>query len=209
VHTWTAPEVGAFLASVRENRLYAAWLLLATLGLRRGELLGLRWPDVDLTTGRVAIHNTLVMVDGKPAMAEPKTAKGRRSLVLAPEVLEAVRVHRVRQAAERRSWGSGYTDSGLVITTEDGRPMHPETLSGLFVRQAKLVGLPPIRLHDLRHSVASILLAQGVHPKVVSEQLGACHHRAPWPPPSSVPLKPFLRRRTGRSGRAGPMADGE
>jgi integrase len=184
-------------------------LLLATLGLRRGELLGLRWPDVDLTTGRVAIHNTLVMVDGKPAMAEPKTAKGRRSLVLAPEVLEAVRVHRVRQAAERRSWGSGYTDSGLVITTEDGRPMHPETLSGLFVRQAKLVGLPPIRLHDLRHSVASILLAQGVHPKVVSEQLGACHHRAPWPPPSSVPLKPFLRRRTGRSGRAGPMADGE
>ena len=77
-----------------------------------------------------------------------------------------------RQAAERLSWGVDYTDSGLVITTEDGRPMHPETLSGLFVRQAKRAGLPPIRLHDLRHSVASILLAQGVHPKVVSEQLG-------------------------------------
>ena len=76
MHTWTAAEVGAFLASVREDRLYAAWLLLATLGLRRGELLGLRWPDVDLTSGRIAIRNTLVMVDGKPAMAEPKTAKG-------------------------------------------------------------------------------------------------------------------------------------
>jgi integrase len=127
---------------------------------------------VDLTIGRIAIRNTLVMVDGKPAMAEPKTAKGRRSLTLAPEVLEAVRVHRARQAAERLSWGVDYTDSGLVVTTEDGRPMHPETLSGLFVRQAKRAGLPSIRLHDLRHSVASILLAQGVHPKVVSEQLG-------------------------------------
>jgi integrase len=172
MHTWTAAEVGTFLASVREDRLYAAWLLLATLGLRRGELLGLRWPDVDLTTGRIAIRNTLVMVDGKPAMAEPKTAKGHRSLTLAPQVLEAVRTHRAHQAAERLSWGVDYTDSGLVITTEDGRPMHPETLTGLFVRQTKRVGLPPIRLHDLRHSVASILLAQGVHPKVVSEQLG-------------------------------------
>jgi integrase len=172
MHTWTAAEVGTFLASVREDRLYAAWLLLATLGLRRGELLGLRWPDVDLTTGRIAIRNTLVMVDGKPAMAEPKTAKGRRSLTLAPQVLEAIRAHRAHQAAERLSWGVDYTDSGLVVTTEDGRPLHPETLSGLFVRQAKRVGLPPIRLHDLRHSVASILLAQGVHPKVVSDQLG-------------------------------------
>jgi integrase len=172
MHTWTAAEVGAFLASVREDRLYAAWLLLATLGLRRGELLGLRWPDVDLTSGRIAIRNTLVMVDGKPAMAEPKTAKGRRSLTLAPQVLEAVRVHRAYQAAERLSWGADYTDSGLVVTTEDGRPMHPESLSSLFVRQAKRAGLSPIRLHDLRHSVASILLAQGVHPKVVSEQLG-------------------------------------
>jgi len=171
MHTWTAAEVGTFLASVREDRLYAAWLLLATLGLRRGELLGLRWPDVDLTTGRIAIRHTLVMVDGKPAVAEPKTAKGRRSLTLAPQVLEALRGHRARQAAERLCWGVDYTDSGLV-TTEDGRPMHPETLSGLFVRQAKRVGLPPIRLHDLLHSVASILLAQGVHPKVVSEQLG-------------------------------------
>jgi integrase len=172
MHTWTAAELGTFLSSVREDRLYAAWLLLATLGLRRGELLGLRWPDVDLATGRIAIRNTLVMVDGKPAMAEPKTAKGRRSLTVAPQVLEAVRAHRAHQAAERLSWGVDYTDSGLVITAEDGRPMHPETLSGLFVRLAKRAGLPPIRLHDLRHSVASILLAQGVHPKVVSEQLG-------------------------------------
>jgi integrase len=172
MHTWTAEQVGTFLAAVREERLYPAWLLLATLGMRRGELLGLRWVDVVLKEGRIAIRHTLVMVDGKPVMAEPKTAKGRRSLTLAPEVLETLRTHHARQAAERLSWGADYTDSGLVITTEDGRPMHPETLSGLFVRQAKRAGLPPIRLHDLRHSVASILLARGVHPKVVSEMLG-------------------------------------
>ena len=128
--------------------------------------MGLRWSDVDLTTGRISIRHTLVMVDGKPATAEPKTTKGRRSLVLAPQVLEALRAHRARQATERLAWGVDYTDSGLVITTEDGRPLHPETLSGLFVRQAKRAELPPIRLHDLRHSVASILLAQGVHPKL-------------------------------------------
>jgi integrase len=172
MHTWTAEQLGAFLAAVREDRLYPAWLLLATLGMRRGELLGLRWVDVDLTTGRIAIRQTLVMVDGRPAMAEPKTVKGRRSLTLAPEVLDTLRAHRVQQAAERLSLGANYTASGLVITAEDGRPLHPETLSGQFVRQAKRAGLPPIRLHDLRHSVASILLARGVHPKVVSDMLG-------------------------------------
>jgi integrase len=172
MRTWTAVEVGTFLASVREDRLYAAWLLLATLGLRRGELLGLRWLDVDLTTGRIAIRHTLVMVDGKPATAEPKTGKGRRSLTLAPDVLDALRAHRAQQVAERLSWGADYTDSGLVVTTEQGRPMHPETFSGLFTRLAARAGLPAIRLHDLRHSTASILLARGVHPKVVSELLG-------------------------------------
>jgi integrase len=89
--------------------------------MRRGELLGLRWADVDLNEGRIAIRHTLVMADGKPAMAEPKTAKGRRSLTLAPEVLDTLRAHRAQQAAERLSWGVDYTDSGLVITTR-GRP---------------------------------------------------------------------------------------
>jgi integrase len=87
-------------------------------------------------------------------------------------VLDALRAHRARQAAERLAFGAGFRDSGLVITAEDGRPLHPETLSGLFVRLARRAALPPIRLHDLRHSVASILLAAGTHPKVVSELLG-------------------------------------
>jgi site-specific recombinase XerD len=87
-------------------------------------------------------------------------------------VADALRRHRAQQAAERLAWGAGWTDSGLVVTCEDGRPMHPETFSGTFTRLAARAGLPPIRLHDLRHSTASILLARGVHPKVVSELLG-------------------------------------
>jgi integrase len=146
--------------------------------MRRGELLGLRWVDVDMNSSRIAIRHTLVMVDGKPAIAEPKTAKGRRSLTLAPEVLDTLRVHRAHQAAERLAGGADYTDSGQVVTTEDGRPFHPETLSGLFVRQAKRAGLPPIRLHDLRHSVASILLARGVHPIGGQRDAGPRDHRA-------------------------------
>ena len=168
MHTWAAEQVGIFLASVREI-CHPAWLLLATLGMRRGELLGLRWVDVDLTSGRIAIRH-LVMVDGKPATAEPKTAKGRRSLTLAPEV--RTRCGSPRPAGGRaavlgrptptRAWSSLPRTVGHSIRRR----------SGLFVREAKQLGLPPIRLHDLRHSVASILLARGVHPKVVSEMLG-------------------------------------
>ena len=178
-----------------EDRLDPAWLLLATLGMRRGELLGLRWVDVDLTSGRIAIRHTLVMVDGKPAMAEPKTAKGRRSLTLAPEVLDALRAHRAHQAAERLSWGASYTDSGLVITTEDGRPFHPETLSELFVRQAKRAELPPIRLHDLRHSVASILLARAVHPRWSAKCWATPPSRLPWTPTATSSHRCSKKRR--------------
>jgi len=87
-------------------------------------------------------------------------------------VADALRRHRAQQAAERLAWGAGYTDSGLIFTTEDGRAIHPEMFSGMFGRLAARAGLPAIRLHDLRHSTASILLARGVHPKVVSELLG-------------------------------------
>jgi integrase len=173
MRTWDAGQLDRFLASIRTDRLYAPLALLATTGMRRGELLGLRWVNVDLDAGRVAIRRTMVMVAGKPQESEPKTAKGRRPVPVAAEVIQALREWKAYQAAERLEWGPGYTDSGgLVVTTEDGRPLHPETLSAAFVRHAKAAGLPPIRLHDLRHTAASILLAQGVHPKVVSEMLG-------------------------------------
>jgi integrase len=140
--------------------------------MRRGELLGLRWIDVDLTRGRVAIRQTMVMVDGKPAIARAQDRQGSPLPDAGPGGAGGIARSPRSSGGRAAVLGADYTDAGLVITTEDGRPMHPETLSGLFVRQARRVGLPPIRLHDLRHSVASILLARGVHPKVVSDLLG-------------------------------------
>ena len=133
--------------------------------------MGLRWVDVDLNSGRIAIRHTLVMVDGKPAMAEPKTAKGRRSLTL----LRRCWTPCVSTGPIKLPSGCpGFRLHGLGLGHHDrGRSaIPPRDASGLFVRQAKRAGLPPIRLHDLRHSVASILLTRGVHPKVVSEMLG-------------------------------------
>jgi integrase len=104
MHTWTAAQVGTSLAAVHEDRLDPAWRLLATLGMRRARCWACAGGTYDLTTGRIAVRHTLIMVDAKPAMAEPKTAKGRRSLTLAPEVRDTLRAHRARQAAERLSW---------------------------------------------------------------------------------------------------------
>lgn len=172
MNVWAPPELRRFLSHVRDDRLYAAWLLLATTGMRRGEALGLRWQDVDLDAGHTAITQTLVVVDGKPATSEPKTSKGRRQLALDPATVAALREHRKRQLEERMAWGPAWQDSGLVFTREDGSLIHPEAFADQFLRRASAAGLRRIRLHDLRHSYASAALAAGVHPKVVSERLG-------------------------------------
>jgi integrase len=169
---WTADETGAFLRGVRDDRLGAAFLMLATTGARRGEVLGLRWADVDLDTRRAAIRQTLIAVHHKVQLGEPKTAKGRRTIDLDAVTVIALREHRKRQAAERLLMGEGWTDHGLVFCRVDGGPLHPERFSRTFTTRVRQLGLPPIRLHDLRHGWATLALADGVHPKVVQERLG-------------------------------------
>ncbi|MBA3551675.1 MAG: site-specific integrase [Actinobacteria bacterium] len=170
--TWRAEELGTFLGHVREDRLSAAWLLLATTGMRRGELLGLRWEDVDLEAGRAAIRRTWIVVDGHAEASTPKTAKGRRTVPLAAETVAALKAHRVSQLEERVALGPGYQDSGLVFCREDGAPLHPDSLSQAFERRTAAAGLPRIRLHDVRHSYATVALRAGIPAKVVSEILG-------------------------------------
>ena len=170
--TWTAAELRYFLNVVREERLYAAWLLLATTGLRRGELLGLRWNDVDFEAGRIAIRQTLVNVGYRVETSEPKTHRGRRSVAIDPTTVAALRDHRKKQLEERLAWGARWEDSGLVFTRENGSLVHPDTFSGMFERLVRKSDLPRIRLHDLRHTYATLALSAGVHPKVVSERLG-------------------------------------
>jgi integrase len=170
--TWTADELAQFLNFVSDDRLYAAWVVAATAGLRRGEVLGLRWIDIDLDASRLSVQQTLVSVAYETRFSVPKTARSRRSVSLDATTVAALRAHRKRQLEERMSWGQAYRDSGLVVTREDGTLVHPDRFTQMFDKHVKHSGLPRIRLHDLRHTHATLALAAGVHPKVVSERLG-------------------------------------
>jgi integrase len=172
LQVWTAAELRAFLAHVEDDRLYALWLLASSTGMRRGELLGIQWPDVDLGRARIAVRRSLVTVGHEVVVSEPKTAKGRRSVALDPATVAGLKAWRKNQAAERLAWGPAWTDSGLVYTREDGRPLHPREVTRAFSRHVLAAGVPIIRLHDLRHTHATLALAAGVHPKVVQERLG-------------------------------------
>jgi integrase len=169
---WTPEQLRAFLSHVRDDRLYAAWLLVATTGLRRAELAGLRWLDVDLAAGRVSPRRPRVVVDYTVVESDAKTPKGRRSLALDLATLAALKAHQARQAEEKTIVGSGYQDSGLVFTMPDGSPIHPQRISAWFLQHTRAAGLPRIRLHDVRHSYATAALAAGVPPKVISQRLG-------------------------------------
>lgn len=170
--TWSALELRHFLNRAKDDRLYGCYLLAATTGMRRGELLGLRWGDVNLDQERLHVRQTYVVVNYRPAFSKPKTNRSARSIALDSATVAALRAHRARQSAERLAWGTAYEDSGLVFTRENGAPIHPQALSDAFARLGRRAELPPIRFHDLRHTYATVALAGGVHPKVVSDRLG-------------------------------------
>jgi len=137
LQVWTPGQLRAFLLHVRQDRHYAAWLLAATTGMRRGELLGLRWIDVDLAAGRVAVRQPRVVVDHAVYTSEPKTARSRRSIALDSATVAALREHQARQAAERVVIGPSYQDSGLIFTHPDGSPIHPHLFSDWFKQHVR------------------------------------------------------------------------
>lgn len=172
MEVWSQQEIQRFLASVADDRLYALWTVLLATGLRRGEALGLRWDDVDLDRRRLSIQRAVTVVDYEIVVSEPKTARGRRSVSIDPTTAAVLVAHRKRQLEERLAWGPAWQESGYVFTTEDGRVLHPQRVTQVFKRLASEAGLPPIRLHGLRHTAATLALTAGIHPKVVSERLG-------------------------------------
>ena len=169
--TWSAEQLRAFLEATKAERLSPLWHLLAMTGLRRGEALGLRWEDVDLEAARISVRRALIPNGATVVVSEPKTAKGRRSVALDPETV-AVLKRQAAQQLEDQTRAKHWSETGLVFTKEDGAAWHPEVVSRFFRQAVTRSTLPAIRLHDLRHTHATLALRAGIHPKVVSERLG-------------------------------------
>ena len=172
VMVWTPAQLGRFLDAARDDRLYALWHLIAHRGLRRGESCGVEWSDVDLAGGVLDVHRQLVVVGWEVIERAPKSDAGHRTIALDAGTVTALREHRKRQLADRMAWGSAWVESGKVFAREDGSALHPASVTDRFHDLVTAAGLPPIRLHDLRHGAASLMLAAGVPMKVVQETLG-------------------------------------
>lgn len=169
---WDAEQAGRFLDFVKDDRLYALYLLVVMAGLRRGEVVGLRWEDVQLDTGYLRIAQQVVEVAGNVYVGPPKTKAGERAVALDPDTVAVLRAHRAAQMRERLAWGEAWTDTGLVFTREDGQMLQPAAVSIRFRAIATKAGVPVIRFHDLRHTCATLALAADVPMKVVSDRLG-------------------------------------
>jgi integrase len=173
-HVWDAGQARQFLRHVREDRLAGLWSLAVGTGMRRGELLGLRWSDVDLEAGRVSVVRSLV-VRGHYRdvhIETPKTGAGTRTVGLDQDLVATLKRHRAVQAEERLAWGPAWADSGLVFGRENGEPLHPSGVSKRFLKLSREAKVPRLRFHDIRHTHATLLLLGGVPAKVVSERLG-------------------------------------
>jgi len=172
IQTWTSNDVHRFLRATLHDRLYALWVLVLATGMRRGELAGLRWADLDLDAGRLAVRRSRVSVGYRVHEGEPKTRAGRRTISIDQRVAAVLVSHRRHQLEERLAWGEAWTNTGYVFTAENGEPIHPERITVVFHEFIDEASLPRIRFHDLRHTSATLALAAGIHPKVVSERLG-------------------------------------
>ena len=172
MRVWSPDEAKQFLAYVEGDRLAAMWRLFLATGMRRGEVAGLRWIDVDVETGRVSVRHTRVLVYDQATVSEPKTRRSRRVVSLDRGTVQALTLHRQGQDAEREYAGEVWTETGYVFVREDGEPLDPDRISHVFRATADAAGVPRIRLHDLRHTAAALALATGMHPKVMSDRLG-------------------------------------
>ncbi|MEI4622112.1 site-specific integrase [Bacillus cereus] len=172
IQTWSLEEANQFLQHTENERLHIAYVLAIYTGMRRGEILGLRWRDCDLEQAKVSIRQTLARVDGKLVFQEPKTKGSKRRITITEEVISALKKHRSEQNKYKLLLGPGYIDNDLIVCTEDGKPIDPRNLLRHFARMKKETNVPELRFHDLRHTHATILLLLSENPKVVSERLG-------------------------------------
>ena len=168
---WNADTLRTFLELTVEDELSVLWIVLATTGLRRGEALGLRWCDLDLTAARAHVTQTVIAIGWEIHIGQPKTHAGRRPVALDPLTIAVLEQHHTRtgRAADPARRG---VDESYVFADTDGGPLHPERVYQAFKRALRKHQMPAIPLHGLRHTWATIALQHGVHPRVVQERLG-------------------------------------
>ena len=171
-HLLEPAETQRLMDKLRDERLWALYFLALTLGLRSGELRGLRWTDVDLDAGQLQVQQTVQRIEGTLQAKSPKTEKSRRRLPLPAVTCEALKQHRRRQELEREFAGERWTESGLVFTTTIGTPLDASNATHQFQKALARHGFPRMRLHDLRHACASYLVSNGVELRILMEILG-------------------------------------
>ncbi|MFP5224479.1 MAG: tyrosine recombinase XerC [Actinomycetota bacterium] len=167
-----AETVERIVETAKGTSIYVAVLLAAATGMRRGEILGLHWSEVDLQQGVVRVVTTYQRSRRGLEFADPKTQRARRTIALPPFAVEVLRRHQRDQTARKLAAGRAWHDSNLVTELGDGRPLDPSEFTRKFADLAKIAGAPGVRLHDMRHAFATMLLNSGVHPKIASEALG-------------------------------------
>ncbi|HEY4684815.1 MAG TPA: site-specific integrase [Dehalococcoidia bacterium] len=173
MRTLDPEQARRFLNAATGDRLEALYVLALTTGMRLGELLALRWRDVDLDAGSLSVRGTLLRTKEGMTISEPKTAGSRRHVSIGGLAIDGLRRHRVNQTAERLLKGPAWQDNDLVFANEVGKPIEDTNLRRRsFEPLLAKAGVPRIRFHDLRHTAATLLLGQGIHPKIVSERLG-------------------------------------
>ena len=166
-------QTAVLIENVKGTALYIPVLLAVTTGMRRGEVLGLRWCDLDLDRGTLSVSQILEKTRKSGlCFKQPKTPKSRRVISLPSITVDALRKHRAEQARLYLSLGIGWDDSGLVCTKKVGEPINPNTLTSGFASRVRNMNIPRVRFHDLRHTHATQLLKEGVHPKIAQERLG-------------------------------------
>ena len=169
-NVWSPEQTATFLETTKSNRLAPLWRTACMTGLRRSELCGLQWRDID--AGVLSVRRGLTQVDGDPILKGPKSAASRRVVDLDTETATTLKQWKVTQLEERLRAGTAWEPGEWVFTNEVGAPWRPDSLTKTFVRAAKATALPPTNITGLRHAHATALFRAGVHPKIVQERLG-------------------------------------